>query len=407
MTFTDNGDGTATLAGTPAGGPAAYPITITASNSTGHTDQSFTLTVNQPPTISSADHATFAVGSAGSFTVTTTAGYPAATTLSHTGTLPSGVSFTDNGDGTAMLAGTPAGGTGGSYPITITASQRHRHDADAELHADGQPATDDHQRQPHHVQRRQRRIVHGHHHAGYPAATTLSHTGTLPSGVSFTDNGDGTATLGGTPAGGTGGVYTLSITASNGIAPDGDAELHADGQPAADDHQRRPHHVRGRQRRIVHGHHTAGYPAATTLSHTGTCPAACTFTDNGDGTGTLAGTPAGGTGGVYDHDHRHQQHRTHRPELHADGQPAADDLQRRPHHVRGRQRRIVHGHHHRRLPRGDHAQPHGTLPSGVSFTDNGDGTATLAGTPAGGAGGSYRSRSPPPTAPDTPTRASR
>ena len=128
MSFTDNGDGTATLAGTPAAGTGgSYPITITATNSTGHTDQSFTLTVNQPPTISSADHATFSVGSAGSFTVTTTAGYPAATTLSHTGTLPSGVSFTDNGDGTATLAGTPAAGTGGSYPITITATNSTGH----------------------------------------------------------------------------------------------------------------------------------------------------------------------------------------------------------------------------------------------------------------------------------------
>ena len=54
---------------------------------------------------------------------------------------------------------------------------------------------------------------------GLPTAA-LSRDGTLPSGVTFTDNGDGTATLAGTPAAGTNGVYTLSITASNGVAPD-------------------------------------------------------------------------------------------------------------------------------------------------------------------------------------------
>ena len=81
-----------------------------------------TLTVNRPPTITSANHATFTVGAAGSFTVTTTAGYPAATTLSEAGTLPSGVSFADQGDGTALLSGTPASGSDGTYPITITAS---------------------------------------------------------------------------------------------------------------------------------------------------------------------------------------------------------------------------------------------------------------------------------------------
>src|SRR6201999_3974449 len=98
------------------------PITIRATNTPGHTDQSFTLTVHEAPTITSADHTTFAVGQHGTFTVTTTAGTPSTTTLSETGSLPTGVSFVDNGDGTATLAGTPDVGTGGSYPITITAA---------------------------------------------------------------------------------------------------------------------------------------------------------------------------------------------------------------------------------------------------------------------------------------------
>jgi CSLREA domain-containing protein len=56
----------------------------------------------------------------GSFTVITTA-YPTAS-LSETGSLPNGVTFTDNGNGTASLAGTPALGSAGSYPFVITAS---------------------------------------------------------------------------------------------------------------------------------------------------------------------------------------------------------------------------------------------------------------------------------------------
>jgi hypothetical protein len=71
-----------------------------------------TVTVNAPPAITSAASTTFTVGSAGSFTVTTSPGYPAtAPTISRTGALPSGVTFTDNGDGTATLAGTPDPGT--------------------------------------------------------------------------------------------------------------------------------------------------------------------------------------------------------------------------------------------------------------------------------------------------------
>ena len=80
------------------------------------------LAVDQPPTITSADNATFQAGAAGNFTVTTTAGTPSATTITRSGTLPSGVSFTDNGDGTATLAGTPGASSEGSYPFTIIAS---------------------------------------------------------------------------------------------------------------------------------------------------------------------------------------------------------------------------------------------------------------------------------------------
>jgi hypothetical protein len=72
------------------------------------------------PGITSANSTTFTVGTAGSFTVTTT-GAPAPS-LTETGTLPSGVTFKSNGNGIGTLGGTPAAGTAGSYPITITAS---------------------------------------------------------------------------------------------------------------------------------------------------------------------------------------------------------------------------------------------------------------------------------------------
>jgi hypothetical protein len=81
-----------------------------------------TITVNQAPAITSADHVTFSVGLAGTFTVTTT-GFPtgASMAISETGGLPSSVTFTDNHDGTATLAGTPGAGTAGAYPLTLTA----------------------------------------------------------------------------------------------------------------------------------------------------------------------------------------------------------------------------------------------------------------------------------------------
>jgi hypothetical protein len=80
------------------------------------------------PAITSAPAATFQVGKAGSFTVTGT-GLPAPD-LSLAGALPSGVGFTDPGDGTATLSGTPVAGTGGSYPIMIKAANGALPDAE-------------------------------------------------------------------------------------------------------------------------------------------------------------------------------------------------------------------------------------------------------------------------------------
>ena len=68
----------------------------------------------------SAAATTFTTGSAGIFTVTT-AGNPTPT-ITSAGALPSGVTFMDNGDGTATLAGTPAAGTGRTYNLAFKAA---------------------------------------------------------------------------------------------------------------------------------------------------------------------------------------------------------------------------------------------------------------------------------------------
>ncbi len=121
VTFTDNGDGTATIAGTAPSHVGTYPITITAKNGTSPTvTQTFLLYVGTTPTITSPAAAQFVAGTAGSFTVVGT-GYPAPT-ITESGALPTGVTFTDNGDGTAAVSGTPAAGTQGSYTATLTAA---------------------------------------------------------------------------------------------------------------------------------------------------------------------------------------------------------------------------------------------------------------------------------------------
>ena len=79
MTFVDNGDGTATLSGTPdVGSGGIYTFTITATNGVApDATQTFTLTDNEAPSITSANSTTFGVGTLGSFTVTTGHSFPA------------------------------------------------------------------------------------------------------------------------------------------------------------------------------------------------------------------------------------------------------------------------------------------------------------------------------------------
>jgi hypothetical protein len=73
-----------------------------------------------PPAITSPASATFTVGQPGSFTATAT-GRPTPS-LSESGALPPGVSFSEDPEGTATLSGTPAAGSEGVYHLTITAA---------------------------------------------------------------------------------------------------------------------------------------------------------------------------------------------------------------------------------------------------------------------------------------------
>ena len=79
-----------------------------------------TLVETNSLAITSSDSAVFTLGEPDSFTVTTSNALMPR--LTESGPLPSGVTFVDNNDGSAILAGTPELGTAGNYPITITAS---------------------------------------------------------------------------------------------------------------------------------------------------------------------------------------------------------------------------------------------------------------------------------------------
>ena len=203
------------------------------------------------PAITSANSTTFTVGVPGSFTVTTTGTSPI--TISESGTLPSGVTFTDNADGTATLAGTPAAMSNGTYALTITAANGTLPDATQNFTLTVNPPT-----APHITSASGTIFTVG--AAGSFTVTTtgiptpsISQSGALPSGVTFHDNGNGTATLAGTPAASTNGSYALAISATNvgGTANQG-FTLTVNSADGAWDRQRLQRDVHGRRRRVVH-----------------------------------------------------------------------------------------------------------------------------------------------------------
>jgi YVTN family beta-propeller protein len=200
--------------GSASDGVAVDPATHTAYVTNPSAGTVSVVSPGQAPTISSADSTSIGMRAPFGFTVTTT-GIPAPA-LAETGALPAGVTFTDNGNGTASLSGMAATGTVGSYPITITASNGVGSPATQAFTltvttAASAPA-----------------ITSGPADAGmfgtlygFTVTTTgyplpkISKTGQLPPGVHFADNGDGTATISGTPGSAALGPYTVTLTAKN------------------------------------------------------------------------------------------------------------------------------------------------------------------------------------------------
>ena len=194
---------------TTAASAGTYPVTFTAANTGGTTTQSFVLTVTGAPAITSAATATATVGSGFSFTVNTT-GAPAPA-LAEAGALPQGLTWTDNHNGTATLAGTPGVGTGGVYKLTVTATNSGGTATQAfTLTVDQAPSV---------TSAATATATHGtaftftFTSAGYPVPN-VTHTGTV-AGLTYTNNGNGTATLKGTPR--TAGTYSLTITAKDSV----------------------------------------------------------------------------------------------------------------------------------------------------------------------------------------------
>jgi len=298
LRFVANANGTATISGTlgaTAGG--TYPVTLSATNSTGTASQAFVLTVNQTPAFSSASSVTETAGTAFGFTVTTT-GAPTATLSA--GSLPAGVSFSDNGTGTGVLSGTAAVAAG-TYAIPLTATNSAGSATQTLTVTVKAPGSSTTQKVPSFTSAAAAQATAG-SALNFTvttlgvATTNITETGALPSGIFLLNRGNGTATFIGTPSTSSGGSYPITFTASNTLGTVTQAfVLSVNARPSITSGSSASATV-GSTFNVTM---TALGAPTPTLTESGTLPVGLTWTDNGNGTATLAGTPGVAQGGVY------------------------------------------------------------------------------------------------------------
>jgi hypothetical protein len=217
LSFHDNGNGTATISGsTTAGSDTVRFGGITASNAQGSVTRAHELLLRPAPKAAiTLPAATFVAGTPNSVQVTTTG----ATTpvVFHFGPEKlSWLNFQDKGNGTGVLSGTPPVDTAGSFTAYLYAEAIGERccrllNPNFRINVLGQPVF----LSPNLAQFSVGDFSSFTISTNQPSGS-LSEIGTLPQGLEFTDNGNSTATISGTPAVGAGGSQTLQLSVKGG-----------------------------------------------------------------------------------------------------------------------------------------------------------------------------------------------
>jgi len=299
MTFNDNGDGTATLSGTPDNFLVGdHTVQLAVTDPTGPAvTQDFTVSVanvNDAPGFTSTPILTATQGVLYTYNIIATDPDLDILTITAT-TLPSWLTLVDNGGGLATLSGTPGAADVGNNAVAIEVSDGALTDPQSFTIAVGNTndvptftsaavtaATQD--------------VLYTY------AVTTEDLDGdavtitapTLPAWLTFTDNGDGTATLSGTSNALEVGDHTVQLAVSDGGTPTTQdftvTVANVDDAPVFTSTE-----LTAATEGVVYSYTvTVVDPDGDNVTFTAPLlPAWLTFTDNGDGTATLTGTPGG------------------------------------------------------------------------------------------------------------------
>jgi hypothetical protein len=222
---------------------------------------------------------------------------------------------------------------------------------------------------------------------GYPAPA-ITTASPLPAGVHLTDNGNGTADFNGTPGPTSGGVYPITITATNGIGSPVNQSFTLTVYQAPTVTPPANFTIISQQAMTPVTFAYAGYPSP--LIKAVGLPKGLTLVNNGNGTATISGTPVFKVNGVF-HVSINASSKAGTSSsplvITVDSPPfftsKAPPLAHTGTAIAPFTVTTLYGYP---VPTITHAT---ALPAGITLTDNGNGTATLSGTPDATAGGVY------------------
>ena len=316
-TFGDNGDGTGELTFTPLEGDSgSYIISVIASDGQADDTTTFTLTVNDVAPVNNApditDIADQTMDENQTLTVNINATDPDGDNLTLTANnLPAFATLADNGDGTGTITFTPGDTDAGTFAgIEVIATE------------DGTPIMTDTTsftltvnddtpvNNPPDIADVGDQTMNENDSltialsATDPDGDALTlEPGELPSFAAFTDNGDGSGELTFTPVDGDSGSYIISVIASDGQADDTTSFVltvvdvqPGNNSPNIDDIADQS--VTEDDTLVIAVNATDPDGDNLTLT-TGNLPAFGSFTDNGDGTGTITFIPGDLDAGTY------------------------------------------------------------------------------------------------------------
>ncbi|MEQ8475992.1 MAG: putative Ig domain-containing protein, partial [Fulvivirga sp.] len=302
LTFTDNGSGTATLTGTPTNADlGSNSVTLrVVDNSGAAINQVFTINVdnqNDPPSFTSTPVQSVNEDALYAYNITTTDPDVGDTRSITALSLPEWLSLTDNGDGNAVLTGTPLNqhvgslnlvlevedGVGVKVTQSFTVTIFNTNDVPA---FSTSPVLTVQQGNLYEYQ-----VATSDPDLGDSRVLT---TGALPSWLDFTDNGDGTGLLFGNPANEDLGEYAIILTVedASGAAVDQVFEISVTNLNDPPIFTSTPITLIDEDALYEYNITATDPDTGDVLSITALSkPAWLTLVDNADGTGLLSGTP--------------------------------------------------------------------------------------------------------------------